>query len=80
MLRIKPAQLSAGRLFAWFIGTLYFKFLLFDLIWAFATTFSGFQFPIGYLTKLMFATLLAAPLLAVRSRWWIIGISLAVDA
>ncbi len=80
MLQIKNGQLSAKQLFAWFIGTLYFKFLLFDLIWAFATTFSGFQFPLGYLTKLMLATLLAAPLLGIRSRGWIIGISLAVDA
>lgn len=80
MLRINTGQLSAKQLFAWFIGTLYFKFLLFDLIWAFATTFSGFQFPLGYLTKLMFATLLAAPLLGIRSRGWIIGICLAVDA
>ncbi|MDE6126359.1 MAG: LTA synthase family protein, partial [Muribaculaceae bacterium] len=79
MLKINAGQLSAGRLFAWFIGTLYFKFLIFDLIWAFATTFSGFQFPLGYLTKLMFATLLAAPLLCFRSRWWVIGICLVVD-
>ncbi len=79
MLRINNGQLSAGRLFAWFVGTLYFKFLLFDLIWAFATTFSGFQFPLGYLTKLMFAILLAAPLLGIRSRGWIIGVCLAVD-
>ncbi len=80
MLRINTGQLSAKQLFAWFIGTLYFKFLLFDLIWAFATTFSGFQFPLGYLTKLMFATLLAAPLLGIRSRGWIICVCLAVDA
>ncbi|MCM1070842.1 MAG: LTA synthase family protein [[Clostridium] fimetarium] len=77
---MKSLNLSAGRIFAWFIGTIYFKFLLFDLIWAFATTFSGFQFPLGYLTKLMFATLLAAPLLAVRSRWWIVGVCVALDA
>ncbi len=75
----KYPPLSAKGIFIWVIAIFYFKFLLFDLIWASETTFSGFQFPIGYLTKLMFATLLAAPLLAIRRKWYVWTISVLLD-
>lgn len=61
------------------IGVLYFKFLLFDLIWAIPTTFSAFQFPIGWLLKLTLATLLAAPLILVKRKWYMVAIGLMVD-
>ena len=76
---LTPHPLTAGKVFAWVIAIFYLKFLLFDLLWAFESTFSGFQFPIGYLTKLMFATLLAAPLLVVRSRWYVGIVSVVLD-
>lgn len=63
----------------WFIAILYIKFLVFDLIWAFGTTFSGFQFPISYLTKLCLATLLALPLMGIRRKWYIYVICILVD-
>lgn len=74
-----PHPLRAGQAIAWLIGIIYLKLLLFDLLWAFESTFSGFQFPIGYLTKLMFATLLAAPLLAIRSKWYAGAICVLLD-
>lgn len=73
-------QLGPGRLMAWIIGAIYFKFLVFDLIWALNTTFSGFQFWQGWLTKLIFSTLLALPVLAIRSKWYVGVICFAVDA
>ena len=74
-----PQPRSAGALFAWVTGVIYLQLLLFDLLWAWESTFSGFQFPIGYLTKLMMATLLAAPLLVIRSRWYIVAVCLLLD-
>lgn len=77
---IKPRVLTAGELFAWVIGIFYLKFLIWDIIWACDTTFSGFQFPLGYLTKLIFSTLLALPLLAFKSRWYVLVMGLIIDA
>ena len=72
-------NLDARRVFTVVIALLYLKFLIFDLIWAFDTTFSGFQFPLGWLTKLAFSTLLALPLLWIKRKWYIYTISIAVD-
>lgn len=63
----------------WLLGILYLKFLLWDLIWAFDTTFSGFQFWQGYLTKLSFVALLSLPILLWRSKWYAFTISVLVD-
>lgn len=63
----------------WLIALLYLKFLVFDLIWAFDTTFSGFQFPIGYLTKLALATLLSLPMLGLRSKWYAYPLCFIID-
>lgn len=76
---LTPHPLGAGAVFGWVIAVFFLKFLLFDLIWAFDTTFSGFQYPVGYLTKLMFATLLAAPLLAIRRKWYVWTMSIVLD-
>lgn len=65
---------------AWLTGTLYFKFLLFDLIWAIPTTFSAFQFPLGWLLKLVLSCVLAMPLLLIRRKWYVVAICLCVDA
>lgn len=70
MKRFLPHALSWKGVLWWVIGIIYFKLLYFDLLWALESTFSGFQFPIGYCTKLALATLLAAPLLLWRSRWY----------
>lgn len=74
-----PHPLSAAGVMWWVTGIFYLKFLLFDLIWATDSTFSGFQFPIGYCTKLCLATLLAMPMLALRSRFYAAVISIALD-
>lgn len=71
--------LSAGALMAWVVALFYIKFLVFDIIWACDTTFSGFQFPIGYLTKLVLAGVLALPVLAIRSRWYVLTAGLVID-
>ena len=76
----KPEHsLSATALLWWVIGTFYFKFLYFDLLWALDSTFSGFQFVIGYMSKLAFATLLAMPILLIRSKWYAIIVSFVLD-
>lgn len=72
-------KLSAAEVFAVVISILYLKLLLFDLIWAFDTTFSGFQFPIGWLTKLALATLLSLPLLICHHKWYMYTVSVIVD-
>lgn len=66
----KIKKLTPKGIFLWIIGISCFKFLFFDLVWALDTTFSGFQFPWGYLTKIILATALASPMLAARSRWY----------
>lgn len=79
-LRKQSSSLSGGRILTWIIGAIYLKFLVFDLIWALNTTFSGFQFWQGWLTKLIFSTLLAMPVLAIRSKWYVGVICFAIDA
>ncbi len=79
IIRKFKSALSAKGLLAWVIGAIYFKFLYFDLLWAADSTFSGFQFFIGYLTKLAFATLLTMPLLLWRSKWYAVTIGLILD-
>lgn len=76
---LTPHPLSGRGVMTLAVATLYFKFLFFDLIWALDSTFSGFQFPIGYLTKLALATLLALPLLRIRRRWYIVAVYIIVD-
>lgn len=64
----------------WAVGLMfYFQFLYFDLVWALDSTFSGFQFPIGYLTKLAEAALLTLPLLWCRSRWYVGVMSVIIN-
>ena len=75
----KPKTDTYKTLLWWVIGMIYFKFLYFDLVWALDSTFSGFQFPIGYVTKLAFSTLLAAPILLWRSRWYVVTINVLLD-
>ncbi len=72
-------QLSGKSIIGWFVGILFLKFLLFDLIWAFDTTFSGFQFPLGYLSKLALCCILALPFLWLRSRWYVFTVCIIVD-
>lgn len=79
MTQQKKKTMTAVKLLAWVIGIIYFKFLYFDLLWALDSTFSGFQFVTGYLTKLAFATLLASPLLLWRSKWYVLTICLLLD-
>lgn len=62
-----------------FIGCLFFKFILFDLDWSFNTTFSSFSFPQTYLSKVLLASLLALPLLFVRSRWYLVLVGTLLD-
>lgn len=75
----KPKTDTYKTLLWWVIGMIYFKFLYFDLVWALDSTFSGFQFPIGYVTKLAFSTLLAAPILLWCSRWYVVTINVLLD-
>ena len=70
---------SAAGVMAGLIGIIYLKFLLFDLIWAIDTTFSCFQFPLGYLSKLAFATLLALPMLGFKSKWYAYPLCFLID-
>lgn len=76
---LTPHPLSGRGVMTTVVTVLYFKFLFFDLIWALGSTFSGFQFPIGYLTKLALATLLALPLLRIRRRWYIVAVYIITD-
>lgn len=62
-----------------FAGIIYFKFLYFDLLWALDTTFSGFQFPIGYVNKLIFTLILVLPVFLWRSKWYIGIINIVLD-
>ncbi len=73
------SRLTAFGVLAMSMAMFCFKFLYFDLIWALDTTFSGFQFPMGYVTKLLMAALLTLPLLLWRSRGWVVAAGLAVD-
>ena len=77
---LNPEPLSGTALMAWLAGLLILKFLLFDLVWAFSTTFRGFQFPIGYSNKLLLACALALPMVWIRRRWYAVTLCLAVDA
>ncbi len=70
---------SAKGVMTGLIAVIYLKFLVFDLIWAFDTTFSCFKFPIGYLTKLAFSTLLALPMLGFKSKWYAYPLCFLLD-
>ena len=70
---------SAMAVVAAFVVAICFKLLYFDFLWALDSTFSGFQFPIGYVTKLAMAILLTLPLLLLRSRWYIGIVALLLD-
>ncbi|MGM9853004.1 MAG: hypothetical protein ACI30N_03430, partial [Muribaculaceae bacterium] len=77
--RLLPRPLGWKGLMAWTVGMLVFKMLYFDFIWALDTTFSGFQFPLGYVTKIGLAALLMLPLLWARRRWYVITICVLMD-
>lgn len=62
-----------------FVGCLFFKLVLFDLDWCLNTTFSSFSFPQAYLTKFLLASLLAIPLLFMRSRWYLVVVGTLLD-
>lgn len=62
-----------------FICCLFLKFILFDLIWCLDTTFKSFSFPQTYLVKFFVASLLATPLLFIRSRWYVVVVSTLLD-
>lgn len=79
MRHIYISRLSASGVMAVIITAFYAQFLAFDLIWACDTTFSGFQFPMGWLNKLLFSTLLALPVLLIRRKWWPVTISILLD-
>lgn len=76
---LTPKQLGWRGILGWTVGMLIFKMLYFDLIWALGSTFSGFQFPLGYITKLGLAALLMLPLLWARRRWYVITICVLLD-
>jgi len=63
----------------WVMGILYFKLLYFDFIWALDSTFSGFQFPLSYITKVAVVAVFTAPILVWRSRWCAATMSLILD-
>ncbi len=67
------------KLLLFFILCLFLKFILFDLIWCLDTTFKSFSFLETYLSKFMLASLLAMPLVFIRSRWYIVIIGTLVD-
>ncbi len=71
--------LAPGGIIILVAAVIYFKFLLFDLIWALDTTFSGFQFPQGWLTKLILSVLLTLPLVAIRKKWYVALICVVLD-
>ena len=77
--RLRPRHMGWKGLMAWTVGMLVFKMLYFDFIWALGTTFSGFQFPLGYVTKIGLASLLMLPLLWARRRWYVITICVLID-
>lgn len=67
------------KLLLFFILCLFFKFILFDFIWSLDTTFKSFSFVQTYLSKFIIASLLAIPLVFIRSRWYILIISILLD-
>ncbi len=71
--------LAPGGIIILVAAVIYFKFLLFDLIWALDTTLSGFQFPQGWLTKLILSVLLTLPLVAIRKKWYVALICVVLD-
>lgn len=77
--RLRPRPMGWKGLMAWTVGMLVFKMLYFDFIWSLGTTFSGFQFPLGYVTKIGLASLLMLPLLWARRRWYVITICVLID-
>ncbi len=77
--RLIPHPLSGAKI-VWTVAAAFFlQFLYFDFVWALDSTFSGFQFPIGYVTKAAAAALLTLPLMWCRSRWYVIIISTLLD-
>lgn len=71
--------LTAQGVVAVVITGFFLQFLIFDFVWALDTTFSGFQFPIAWLSKLFLSTLLTLPLLWIRRRWYVAATSVAID-
>lgn len=71
--------MQTRKIFLLFISCIFLKFILFDLDWSLNTTFSSFSFPQTYLTKILLASLIALPMLFIRSRWYIIVMGILVD-
>ncbi len=76
---MKRHSSQASQILAVSIGSFYATFLLFDIIWAMSTTWSGFQFPIGWLTKLALATLLVLPVIVIRRKWYLCVMGVLTD-
>lgn len=62
--------MNKTKLLSVFIICLFLKFIWFDLIWCLDTTFKSFSYPQTYLVKFMLASLLAVPLVFIRSKWY----------
>lgn len=71
--------MKAQKILLLFIGCIFFKFILFDLEWCLNTTFSSFSFPQTYITKFLLASILAVPLLLIRSRWYCVIVATLLD-
>ena len=68
------------------LGMLFSKFILFDLIWSYSTTFSSFSFVQGYVNKIAVCLVLSLPLLlpflrtAGRVAWTVAVLGILTDA
>lgn len=71
--------MKSRKILSLFIGCLFLKFLFFDLDWCLNTTFSSFSFPQTYFSKFLLASLLAVPLVLIRSRWYCAIVAVLVD-
>ena len=58
---------------------LFFKFILFDVIWCLDTTFSPFSFPALYLHTALAVLVLLSPYVLTRKQWVQVTIMLVVD-
>lgn len=61
------------------IGYFFLTFLWFDFVWALDSTFSSFSFFQSYVTKFFLASVLAAPLVFIRSRWYPLVVGILLD-
>ncbi|PXZ44244.1 MULTISPECIES: LTA synthase family protein [Sanguibacteroides] len=73
-----PEEVNRQAYLLFFI-CIYFKFVLFDLIWSSQTTFTSFSFLEGYLNKLWFTLLFLIPLFCFRAVKWTLFIAFLLD-